>query len=112
MKSESDARRLASAREWLLMMFHLHGYPTARETDTEYAFRLVDDPGAEVRVFFAAYRQSRYYDVAVPATPDLVNDMIEETVQTLRARRNIFRRLWARIHLWEYFRVLNRKRTA
>jgi hypothetical protein len=111
-KSESGARRLAAAREWLMMILHLNGYPTARETDMEYALRLVDDPGAEVRVFFAAYRQSRYYDMAVPSTPDLVNEMIEETVQTLRAKRSIFRRLWAHIHLWEYFRVLNRKRTA
>jgi transglutaminase superfamily protein len=109
----NDARqRFGLLREWLMMNFHLNGYPSIHETDMEYAHRLQSEAGAHLEAFFRSYIRSRYYYCDSDGTEIVSASAIQEVKRVIREQKNIFQRLWARVHLWEYFRVINRKKTA
>ncbi len=112
LRTNDDIKRLAYLREWLIMLFHINGYSTENETDSEYAARLAADPGVNLAAFVSAYHRSRYYHSALPGSKELAAETIGNARSALKLKRNIALRFWSRIHLWEYFRVINRKKTA
>lgn len=113
-RARSDARRLAAAREWLLLKLHLFGTAPERETDLEFAVRTGAVHGVDVTPLVTAYLRYRYDGghVAPHDARQLCTDTMAAVDRALRVAHTWPVRLYRQIHLWNYMRYINRRKTA
>lgn len=108
-RARNESARLAGAREWILLKLHLHGCPSRRETDLEYARRVEQTLGIPVEPFFGQYIRSRYYGAAPSDQRALCAGTMRGIGRAVGARKNASLR---QLNLWEYIRWINRGKTA
>lgn len=113
-RARSEARRLAAAREWLLLKLHLFGTAPERETDLEFAVRAGVAHGVDVTPLITAYLRHRY-DTGRDGPGDaraLCAATLAGVAATLRAAHPWPVRVYRQVHLWNYMRYINRRKTA